>query len=41
VSYIVPRGRWCNIIVLNVHGPGEEKSDNSKDGFYKKIEQFL
>jgi endonuclease/exonuclease/phosphatase family metal-dependent hydrolase len=23
-----------------VHGPGEEKSDDSKDGFYKKIEQF-
>jgi hypothetical protein len=23
-----------------VHAPGEEKSDDSKDGFYKKIEQF-
>jgi len=21
VSYIVLRGRWCNIIVLNVHAP--------------------
>ena len=41
VSYIVPRGRWCNIIVLNVHAPSEEKSDDSKDGFYKKIEQFF
>jgi hypothetical protein len=20
-TYIVPRGRWCNIIVLNVHTP--------------------
>ena len=27
VSYIVLRGRWCNIIVLNVHAPSEEKSD--------------
>jgi hypothetical protein len=24
VSYIVLRGRWCNIIVLNVHAPSEE-----------------
>jgi len=23
--YIVLRGRWCNIIVLNVHVPREEK----------------
>ena len=28
VSYIVLRGRWCNIIVLNVHAPSEDKSDN-------------
>ena len=34
VSYIVLRGRWCNIIVINVHAPSEEKSDDSKDGFY-------
>jgi len=27
VSYIVMRGRWCNIIVVNVHAPSEEKSD--------------
>jgi hypothetical protein len=31
VSYIVLTGRWCNIIVLNVHAPSEEKSDESKD----------
>ena len=30
MSHIVLRGRWCNIIVLNVHAP----SDNSKDSFY-------
>ena len=30
VSYTVMRGRWCNIIVLNVHAPSEEKSDESK-----------
>ena len=25
LSYIVLRGCWCNIIVLNVHAPSEEK----------------
>ena len=29
-SYIFLRVRWCNIIVLNVHAPSEEKSDESK-----------
>ena len=33
MSYIILRGRWCNIIVLNVHGLSEEKSDDSKDSF--------
>jgi len=28
MSYIVLRGRWYNIIVLNVHAPSEEKSDD-------------
>ena len=28
VSYIVLRGRWCNIIVLNVHAPSEDKCDD-------------
>ena len=34
VSYIIIRGRLCNIIVLNVHAPSKEKSDESKDSFY-------
>ena len=29
VSYIVLRGRWCNTVVINVHVPSEEKSDDS------------
>jgi len=41
VSYIVLRGRWCNIIVLNVHAPSEEKSDEAKDGFYEELEQVF
>jgi len=35
--YIVLRGCWCNI-VLNVHVPSEDKSDDSKDSFYEGLE---
>ena len=35
VSYIVLRGHWCNIIILNVHPPSEEKSNDSKDSFVR------
>jgi len=31
MSSIVLRGRWCNIIVFNVHTPSEEKSDDFKE----------
>ena len=41
VSYIVLRGHWCNIIVLNVHAPTEEKSNESKDSFYEELEQVF
>jgi hypothetical protein len=34
---IVLRGRWCNIIVLNVHATSEEKSDDSKDSFAEEL----
>jgi hypothetical protein len=30
MSYIILRGSWCNIIVLNVRAPSEEKNDDSK-----------
>jgi hypothetical protein len=33
MSYIVLRGRWCNI-VLNAHAPTEEKGDDSKDSLF-------
>jgi hypothetical protein len=29
--YIILRGRWCHIIVLNVHAPTEDKTDEVKD----------
>ena len=39
--YIVVRGCWCNIVVLNVHGTGEEESDDSKDRFYEELGQVI
>jgi hypothetical protein len=35
------RGRWSNIIVLNVHEPGEEKNYDSKDSFYEELEKVF
>ena len=33
------RGRWCNIIVLNVHAPSKEKRCDYKDSFDEELEQ--
>ena len=41
MSYIVLRGRWWNIIELNVNVPSEEKSDNVKDSYYVELEQVF
>jgi len=41
LSYIVLRGRWRSIIVVNVHAPSEEKSDEAKDSFYDELEQVF
>ena len=35
------RGRWPNVIVVNVHATSEEKSDESKDSFYEELEQVF
>jgi hypothetical protein len=39
MSYITLRGRWCDIIVLTVHAPTEDKDDVTKDSFYGELEQ--
>ena len=39
MSYIVLRGRRCDIIELNVKVPSEEKSDDTKDSFYEELDQ--
>jgi hypothetical protein len=33
--------RWCNIIVLNVHAPTEDKINDIKDRFYEELEQVF
>jgi hypothetical protein len=41
MSYIILRGRWCDIIVLNVHAPTEDKTDDLKDNFYGELEHVF
>jgi exonuclease III len=38
MSYITLRGRWSHIIVMKVHAPTGNKTDDVKDSFYKKME---
>jgi hypothetical protein len=37
MSYIILRGCWCDIIVLNVH----DKIDDIKDRFYEELERLF
>ena len=41
VSCIALKGRWCDIIVLNVHAPTEDKDDDIKDSFYEELERLF
>ena len=41
MSYVVLRGRWCNIIVVNVRGPNDEKNDDAKDSIYEKLQKIF
>ena len=41
MSYIVLRGQWCNIIVLNAHALTEERSDHIKHSFYEELDQVF
>jgi hypothetical protein len=34
--YITLKGRWCDIIALNVHAPTEDKDDVIKDSIGRK-----
>jgi hypothetical protein len=35
------RGRWCHIIVLNVHAPTEDRIDDVKGSFYEEPEHVF
>jgi hypothetical protein len=39
--FITLKGCWCDIIVLNVHAPTDDKDDDIKDSFYKELEQVF
>jgi hypothetical protein len=39
--YLIQRGCWCHIIVLNVHAPTEDKTDDVKNSFYEEFERVF
>jgi exonuclease III len=41
MSYIILRGHWFHIIVLNIHAPTEDKIDYVKDSFYEELERMF
>jgi hypothetical protein len=41
MSYIILRGRWSHIFVLNVHAPTEDNIDCVKDSFYEELERIF
>jgi len=41
LSYIVLRGRWLHIILVNVHAPSEDKNEELKDRFYEELEEVF
>ena len=41
LSYIVLKGRWPHIVVVNVHAPSEEKSEELQDSFYEELEEVF
>jgi hypothetical protein len=41
MSYVTLRGRWCDIIVLNVHTPTVDKYADIKGNFYEEPERVL
>jgi hypothetical protein len=38
MSYIILRGHWFHIIVLEVQAPTDDKTDDVKDSFYEELE---
>jgi hypothetical protein len=41
MSFLTLRCRWCDIIVLNIYAPTEDKIDDVKDRCYEKLERLF
>jgi hypothetical protein len=41
MSYIMLRGRWCHVIVQNVHVPTEDNIGDPKGSFYEELERVF
>ena len=41
VSCIRLKGRWCDIIVVNVRSSLKDNADDIKDSFYEEIERLF
>jgi hypothetical protein len=41
MSYIILRGRCCHVIVLNVHAPTVDKTDDVKDSLCEQLEHVF
>jgi exonuclease III len=41
MSHIILRGRWCDVIILNVYAPKEDKTDGINDRFYEELEHIF
>jgi hypothetical protein len=41
MSYVILRGHWCHIIVLNIHAPTEDKTADVKDIFYEELDHVF
>jgi hypothetical protein len=41
MSYIILRGRWYVIIVLNVHAPTENEINDMTDRFYEELKRVF
>jgi hypothetical protein len=41
MSYIILMCCWCDIIVLNIHAPAEDRTGDMKDSFYMEKERVF
>jgi hypothetical protein len=41
MPYIILRGRWFDVVVLNGHAPTEDKTDDVKDSFYEEMKHVF